>query len=150
MSAADEQAIPIPSSTPTASRAKLLWFAALILLMAGVMVAIGLRMKTWALESAGPYHVTVVNHADVKLRADVAVENATATIEMEPEEFALLRFNPRKDSKTVVTIFRLGKPVGGASSTIQRSELATREVTHTFSIAKDLSIAIESADKALP
>jgi len=95
-----------PVNSVQASRRKLLLIAAVVLTTAATLPMIGFYMRDQLLMKAGPVKVEVRNEASERLRADIYAMGKSYTLEMDPKEHGLIRFNPNEPMEVTVRVFK--------------------------------------------
>ena len=107
----ESQSPPIPEQlSPESSKRRLIAFGLIVLIVFGGSLVSGYLMRGQLLEWAGPLHVRIVNNTEKKYRLDTLTLTDTVTLELDPEDSSLLRFQPSEPTPLEFRLFLDGQP----------------------------------------
>ncbi len=98
-----------PTDTPDdlqkKGRLKLIGIFLVFIVMAFAFAGTGFLMRDKLRERAGNFMVDVRNKSELKLRADIIVENELVTLEMDPGEGGKVRFQKHDDGPVLLQVY---------------------------------------------
>jgi hypothetical protein len=133
-----------PEEARRRGRIKLILFGALLAITATFFVTTGMVMRSKLQAMAGPLLVTVENKSTTKLRADIVVEGRPTTLEMDPGERGLVRYNIKSAGVVRLDVFERNSPVNSiAEGPFQPGEEA--EVLFTLLGTDEVEVTTRTA-----